>query len=210
MPNHLITVATMASESHRKIGKTRAYEALLDLIDLQKDDDNLKLLSELYKYFKPSKNKKPKTETEWLALALADKKNVRPQLRFFHVENGTIYATDGHRVHYAKTELKNGYYNSELVPIECDFPYPNAALVIETARDNQWYDNVTKELIPSLKLGGDERVKADSVHLNPGYLSDALVLTGSKCHAGNNPEKLKNSAVHFNFGSGRGAIVTPN
>lgn len=69
-------------------------------------------IDSLINYFAPSVPSTPKTAFQWVARAVAVN-DIRQYLHFVHVSDGVMYATDGHRLHLAPTDLKNGYYDAK-------------------------------------------------------------------------------------------------
>ena len=67
-------------------------------------------LDRLWLYFAPAIPAKPKTPFQWAGHAIAGLKDKRPSLRYVNVVDGVIYASDGHRLHYAPTTLGDGFY----------------------------------------------------------------------------------------------------
>ena len=66
---------------------------------------------------------KPKTSEQWVQKAVAQK-DVRFHLGFVNALSGSLRASDGHRMHIAKTFLADGYYDRGLCPIEVGALYP--------------------------------------------------------------------------------------
>src|SRR5699024_9826523 len=66
-------------------------------------------LDSLLLYFAPSIPKTAKTSMEWVAKAAAKKDN-RKYLEYVRVQDGTAYAVDGERIHYAPSDLPEGWY----------------------------------------------------------------------------------------------------
>lgn len=69
-------------------------------------------IDSLINYFAPSVPSSPKTAFQWVARAVAIN-DIRQYLQFVHVSDGVMYATDGHRLHWANTDLANGYYDAK-------------------------------------------------------------------------------------------------
>ena len=63
----------------------------------------------LLNYFAPPLKTNPKNAFEWVALA-TDAKHLRPYARMVFVKDGVMTASDGHRMHWANTELEDGNY----------------------------------------------------------------------------------------------------
>lgn len=93
----------------KKPTKPEAQRIIMELAD--RHVDIIPGLAALYAYFMPTPSKKPKTEFDWVALAVSPV-DVRDYLRYVHVTAELIEASDGHRVHRVpNTEgLEPGYY----------------------------------------------------------------------------------------------------
>lgn len=68
-------------------------------------------IDSLINYFAPSVPTTPKTAFQWVARAASEGKDIRTYLWFVYVENGVMAATDGNRLHWANTDLADGYYD---------------------------------------------------------------------------------------------------
>lgn len=87
-------------------------------------------IDSLINYFAPSVPSSPKTAFQWVARAVAIN-DIRQYLQFVHVSDGVMYATDGHRLHWADTDLTNGYYDAKTgLPAKCDGKFPDVRRVM--------------------------------------------------------------------------------
>jgi hypothetical protein len=91
-------------------------------------------MAQLYALFMPPKAKIAKTGFDWVAKAMAGKKDPRYYMRYVHVsEDGEwIEATDGHRVHRIRNKgnMAPGYYLPNGDPVSVDGRYPEVKRVI--------------------------------------------------------------------------------
>lgn len=56
-----------------------------------------------------------------MTLAVADKKEVREYLRYVHVHDSLMFATDGYRLHWCITEFEDGVYEPKtMLKMESD------------------------------------------------------------------------------------------
>lgn len=88
--------------------------------------DLLRLLA----YFAPRVTT-PKTAEQWVAQAAA-KKDVRPHLLYLYSDGQNLYATDGHRAHYAPTTKPEGFYCPKTFEPRPDveYKYPDVLRVV--------------------------------------------------------------------------------
>jgi hypothetical protein len=116
----------------KKPTKVQAYDILSDHIaglDAVTDKDKQRLTA-LFKYFMPETKGKAKSDPfAWVAQACSDDPT-RIVLHYVHVEDGTMVATDGMRLHIASTNLKDGFYDTNGVRVKCDDTYPNWKAVV--------------------------------------------------------------------------------
>lgn len=91
----------------KKANKKTAYQ----MVEQLKQGDTLKpeQLDSLLLYFAPSIPKKATSALQWVAKAAAKKDN-RKYLEYVRVQDGTAYAVDGERIHYAPSDLPEGWY----------------------------------------------------------------------------------------------------
>jgi hypothetical protein len=104
------------ADGTKKPTKAQAYKMYVDVLrDLECGATaGPEHLAALYAFFAPSgREAKPKTPFQWVALAVAGKKDGREPLRFVHVEPTRMVATDGHRIHIAPNVggLEPGFYD---------------------------------------------------------------------------------------------------
>lgn len=126
-------IATCAAHFGFKTNKKAAYELLIKLIKqeetrIESGGELFLQLVKLYSFFSPPPGKL-KTPFQWVNMAV-DKKGKRYNLRHVYVEDGTMIATDGHRLHRLPTDLDNGFYDKNSVRIEVDASFPNYHRVI--------------------------------------------------------------------------------
>lgn len=115
----------MRKLSHTK--KPSRGEAFAMLLKMEPSRD----VDSLLNYFAPPTPKTPRDVFEYCAKAVADDRDLRTYLRYVYVEDGAIVATDGHRMHYGKTDLPNGFYCPKTrMPVEVDARYPEWRRVI--------------------------------------------------------------------------------
>lgn len=82
-------------------------------------------IDRLLNYLAPPLPKTAKTAFQWVAKA-AGKNDLRKYLNSVHVDGGVMYASDGHRIHWAPTELGDGYYDARTeLPFDLDSKYPD-------------------------------------------------------------------------------------
>lgn len=87
-------------------------------------------IDSLINYFAPTVPATPKTAFQWVARAVAVN-DIRKYLQFVHVSGGVMRATDGRRLHWAPTDLADGYYDAKTgLPAKCDTRYPEVLRVI--------------------------------------------------------------------------------
>lgn len=127
-----------------------------------------KELAELYAFFLPPIPAKPKTPEQWVYKAVP-KNDIRYYLNSIHVKDGRMMGTDGHRLHFTKTDLPNGYYDSQLSPLDEDAKYPDV-------------DRVIPKGLPEMPFPKDLEVfdkgvhcyKINGAYFNKKYVDDAL------------------------------------
>ena len=93
-----------------------------ETITIPRDD-----IEALYKYFLPTPPKKAKTAAQWVAKAVADKKDVREYLRYVYSDGEHLVATNGYHIHWIKSnDYPAGYYcPKSLERVDCDAKYPD-------------------------------------------------------------------------------------
>lgn len=113
------TISLTAKKATRKA----AYGLVIKLKHNQSLTDEQ--MDSLLLYFAPSAPKVAKTAIEWVAKAAA-KNDVRYYLNYIRVQDGYAYATDGHRMHRAVSDLPTGFYCPiTLAQVDCDATYPD-------------------------------------------------------------------------------------
>lgn len=88
-------------------------------------------LDAMLMYFAPPVPKTPKNAFDWVAKAVANDSDVRTYLRYVYVSAGEMVATDGHRMHRAKIDMPDGFYEPKTgLPIAIDAKYPDYKRII--------------------------------------------------------------------------------
>lgn len=199
----LSTIATIAHGS-RKPNKAHAFRVVRNLI-ASGNAPNDEQLAILYGYFQPAVPKKPKTVFDWVALALG-KNDVRRQINMLHVKNGVLYATDGHRIHYAPTELADGCYDKSGSPTDFNMDFASVERIISDT-SNQWCANdeaarglKTQDVAAQMINYCDSRLQGSYFE---AVMSVGCVLTGERKGA------LKYGHVHFTFENDCKAVIMP-
>lgn len=115
-----------AANKAQKLSKPKLYERVLKIVTTQDGDMSFDDMVALYAFFVPAVPAKPKTQIQWIYKAVP-KNDVRYYLNQAYCDGEYLVGTDGHRLHAFELEdkLEPGYYNSELVKIECDGRYPD-------------------------------------------------------------------------------------
>ena len=142
----------MTSLSHNiKPNRKKAFGIALaakerELTESEKDS--------LILYFAPSAPAVAKTAFQWAARAAAVK-DVRHYLCFVHVLGGIMRASDGHRLHWAPTDLAEGYYE------------PSTGLRVDDKNTQGEFPDVSR-VIPQLggmlRFDGEPELLADGDH----------------------------------------------
>lgn len=89
----------------KKPNKPTALAMVRALRDKYEDED----LDDLLMFFAERPRGKAKTAEQWVAQAVA-KKDTREALNYLYVKGRRAYGADGHRAHYAPTDLADGFY----------------------------------------------------------------------------------------------------
>ena len=133
-------------------------------------------IDSLINYFAPSVPSSPKTAFQWVARAVAIN-DTRQYLQFVHVSDGVMYATDGHRLHWADTDLANGYYDAKTgARVDDKFvrgQYPDVRRVIPKIEQMQKFDGsptagaryINRKEVHTLTYG--------DLEFSRGYVNDA-------------------------------------
>lgn len=174
---------------------TRKTAVELLAAHLKGDDETVIMprdgIEALYKYFLPTPPKKAKTAAQWVAKAVADKKDVREYLRYVYSDGEHLVATDGHRIHWIKTnDYPAGYYcPKSLERVDYDAKYPDwkrASQGTDTPEDLASYSLGDLPLHPQeynkktycyhvLKSKDGEDVGVDSRYLDAAINGDKTV-----------------------------------
>lgn len=133
-------------------------------------------LAQLLAYFNPPLPRVAKTPFEWVAKAVAGKKDVRHYLQYLNVNaRGHLWASNGHRAHvWRNCGLKPGYYlptGERVSEDDVGAEFPDISKAIAKRRDPQTpvYLNEVKvhhSSIPSVDL-------TEKVCCNLKYIRDA-------------------------------------
>lgn len=124
----LSTIATEASKQKRPT-KAQAFELLIELLAANEPIEPTSITAsqrtwaKLYAYFLPPAPRKPRTLIQWIANAAAKNETY---LRFIHVDEENIVATDGFRLHFAPRPegMALGYYDSAGTPVDITARFP--------------------------------------------------------------------------------------
>ena len=103
-------------------------QALTDNATLSRND-----VERLFLYFAPEKSAKgAKDAFSWVALA-SGVKEIRQCLNYAYSDGLTLWATDGHRMHWCPTLLEKGYYCPKTrarIPDMDGFKYPDCVRLL--------------------------------------------------------------------------------
>lgn len=126
---------THNSQHMMKPNKKDASEYVEQLYEKETDEDTLDLLRLLYKFFEPSKTAITKDPIKWVDKASADD-GVRLHMQSLYSNGKRLSAVDGHRLHFAKTELEEGFYSKHGEKVEFNGNFPDIDRIIpeETQR----------------------------------------------------------------------------
>ncbi|WP_067516933.1 hypothetical protein [Endozoicomonas ascidiicola] len=112
--------------------KTEAFEVIKSM-RIGETPTELEL-DRLYLFFAPTATRTNMTGEQWVAKAVA-KNDVRFYLNYVHVKEGAMYASDGHRLRWIKTDKENGFYCPKtLEPVDLDAKFPEVERII----NNNW------------------------------------------------------------------------
>jgi hypothetical protein len=190
------TIATLADKLPREQTKKAAIFALTNELarghELTEHD-----IAMLYAYFTPNTPAKPKTDIQWLALALP-KNDVRYYLNYIYSDGARIMATDGHRLHVVtNSEYDAGYYDKNMNKAECNGKFPDIDKLIgdypksmsisnmsiidigESRSFAQAYDHKDIRLDKKYIDQAAQYLNADSFKYKNG-LSNVLIQSGNK------------------------------
>lgn len=177
------------SRDAKKATKAEAYALIVDMKtrrrELYPEDIDALLL-----YFAPALPKKAKTVEQRAAKAAADAKESREYLRYLHVKDGVVMASDGHRAHRGKTTLGDGYYCPRtFAPVDFDGVFPDLNRVYPDRKRLAEFDVAELDNGKTSKTLTYRRVP-DGTAVNEAYLVDAL----------NGREASRNMAGDSEFG----------
>lgn len=127
------------------------------------------------------------TPEEWVALACGPALENRSFLPFVYVLDGTAYASDGIRLHYAKTEFPDGVYDAKFCPVDWQKATEPGDIFDPTSvsawlRISPKWENMTRAQISEIVLAGigpvgEDRIKVSwfgtSVYVRRSYLAEA-------------------------------------
>lgn len=134
-------------------------------------------LDALINYFSPPVPKEPRDAFDWVAKAVSDDRDVRKYLRYVYVEDGEMVATNGHRMHIAKTELPNGFYDPRTrLLVDTDAKYPDYKRVIPKLEKMECDTGRKCWITSAMQLRGKEvfYVTIGDVAINKMYLDEAM------------------------------------
>lgn len=130
---------------------------------------------DLLRYFAPAPSRrKPKSAAEWVALAVG-KNDRRKYLNYLYSDGTHVIASDGHRVHWAWTDLAKGYYcPRSLVPMPDQGRFPDFERVIppEGHREPVLLSGLESGVVDGATPISYQRVP-DSTAVCEAYLADA-------------------------------------
>lgn len=95
-----------------------------------------KELAGMYTYFLPPAPRVCKNLFDWVFKATGTE-DARPYLHYAYSDGENLVATDGHRIHYIKTDLEVGFYDKLGHKIESDLTFPDYKRVIPAVDDSQ-------------------------------------------------------------------------
>ncbi len=170
-------VATLA-HTIKKPTKIIAFDIInrlsANMGDLLPDD-----MAKLYAFFLPPVSK-PKTPDQWVSLAMG-KKDVRYYLNYLYSDGARLTATDGHRLHFIRSELPEGYYDTAMNKCLVDTKYPDISCFLKE-HDYENPLDITKLKI--IQICGLDYFDVYGVCLQASYVKDAVSL-------------MVNPAIHY-------------
>lgn len=162
----------------KKPSKAQAFE-LVKILRAGTRELTAPEIDSLINFFAPSPPAAAKTPEQWVVKAAARGKEPRSFLRFMHVKAGIARASDGHRIHRAKTTLSDGAY--------CPRAMLPVAVPEQTSRDANRLDGLftnslqspfsVEDLTTTAHSFGKETfhvVEVAGVFVNRRYLLEAL------------------------------------
>jgi|GEM_PF-2111659 len=132
-------------------------------------------LERLFKMTLPAQPKIAKTAFDWVAKACG-KRDYRPALNYVCVNDGTIYGSDGSRVHWANTDLTDGLYDPKSgVLSDSTDKYPDVQRVIDSAfkGSSPLGDTVMGET-PTIVNGRISVYPVGDIHVQASFLDAAM------------------------------------
>ena len=195
-------IATMATRL-KKPNRAEAFNVVRAMAENMGEDKETdkKNLSLLYSFFLPVVTK-PKTPEQWVAKAM-NKKDPRFYLNYCYSDGKRYMASDGHRLHWIPTDKPEGYYDAAGNAVEFDMRYPNIDRIIPKGRADKSINNDIKSVENGV-YGLADNI-CDETYVNHKYLQEVLSFGGDVKIF--NADRL--SAVRFDFGDGRHALIMP-
>ena len=169
-------LATLAFSTVRKPTKKRVMEIIETMADGVVDHDELKVLAELYSYFKPPVPATPKTPADWVCKAMA-KNDVRFYLNRLEVSDGKLVATDGSRLHICDTTLADGAYDTQFNTLDDAGKFPDLKRVITRHKQLTSFENVKVIQHLTSTPGKERAIKGNFVDVE---INDVVIRFGSK------------------------------
>lgn len=108
-----------------KMSKGLTQTFIKELYNKSTNEDEKGDLAMLYAYFMPAIPKKSKDLFNWVYKASCKPSERRPTLDNVYSDGEYLYGSDGHVIHYIKTDLPEGRYNQlkEKIETDCDYAY---------------------------------------------------------------------------------------
>lgn len=130
-------------------------------------------IDSLINYFALSVPSSPKTAFQWVARAVAIN-DIRQYLQFVYVSDGVMYASDGHRLHWANTDLPNGYYDAKTgLPTKCDGKFHDVRLVIPKIERMQKFEGDPIASARYINRKEKHTLSYGGLEFNRDYVNDA-------------------------------------
>jgi hypothetical protein len=150
-------------------------------IDRGLDAEDITTLAAAYQMLSSAESKSKKmTDFGWVALAVADNKDVRPYLQYVYSDGENLVATDGHRIHVLETtDYEQGFYDpksgEKLSEEDAKYvgQYPDWKRLMWSKKPNpfdaEWhYESVHKT---NCRMTQDQ--KGEPIGFNDKYIKDA-------------------------------------
>lgn len=198
-----ITKAATRATAMKKPNKKEAHEIVRELIS--KGALTGHEAAALYAYFMPSVPARPKTPEQWVARAVAVN-DVRAYLKYLYSDGKRLIASDGHRLHLCPTELPEGYYDTNLQPLDSKNmgKYPDVDRV--TPKDGETH-TVTAEQLQVEEFGKPVTYVYRLPHgvmVNKKYWDDAASHLETTTYLVG-----ESRAVRIDYEDGRLAVIMP-